>query len=124
MQLKKAKSQSGRCTAQAMMILHGLRLVTRFSKNIHSKHTHTHSHTKKSWTSDGLKLYLNIAGQNGKEFSHHRERHIEYTVYVQTQFWTKYNFTVASRTMTTNCKPSLTKGNEQKTTTAIQILLK
>lgn len=86
--------------------------------------THTHSHTKKSWTSDGLKLYLNIAGQNGKEFSHHRERHIEYTVYVQTQFWTKYNFTVASRTMTTNCKPSLTKGNEQKTTTAIQILLK
>lgn len=54
-------------------------------------HTLTHAHTRiqGSRTIGVLELYLNTAGLNEEEFSHHRERHIEYTVYVQTN---KKNF--------------------------------
>lgn len=48
-------------------------------------YTLTHRHTRGSRTSGVLELYLNTAGLNGEEFSHHGERHIEYTVYVQTK---------------------------------------
>lgn len=45
----------------------------------------SHTSTQGIRTSGVLELYLNRAGLNGEEFSHHRERHIEYTVYVQTK---------------------------------------
>lgn len=48
-------------------------------------YTHTLTHKQGSRTSGVLELYLNRAGLNGEEFSHHRERHIEYTVYLQKQ---------------------------------------
>lgn len=48
-------------------------------------YTHSHIHARGSRTSGVLELYLNTAGLNGEEFSHRRERHIEYTVYVQTK---------------------------------------
>ena len=47
--------------------------------------THIHTHTEGSRTNDVLELYLNRGGLNGEVFSHHRERHIEYTVYLQTK---------------------------------------
>uniref|UniRef100_A0A0E9X1K2 Uncharacterized protein n=1 Tax=Anguilla anguilla TaxID=7936 RepID=A0A0E9X1K2_ANGAN len=67
-------------------------------------HTHTHAHPThqhtKAQTSAVLELYLNRTGLNGKEFSHHRERHLQYTVYVQTKLTILQPSTVASNTIT------------------------
>lgn len=72
-------------------------------------YTHSHIHTQGSWTSDVLELYLNTAGLNGEEFSHRRERHIEYTVYVQqkkkTSTLTQLYCRVKNKDQ--DCKPSL-----------------
>lgn len=64
------------------MNLHVFRLDDKQFKNIC---THSHINTQGSRTSGVLELYLNTPGLNGEEFSRHGERHIEYTVYVQTK---------------------------------------
>lgn len=66
------------------MNLHVFRLCDKSLKIYTYTHSHTYTHGDLGQR-DVLELYLNTAGLNGEEFSHGRERHIEYTVYVQTE---------------------------------------
>lgn len=72
-------------------------------------YTLTPRHTRGSRTSGVLELYLNTARLNGEEFSHHGERHIEYTVYVQTKknLSTLIQLYCRIKNNDQNCKPSL-----------------
>lgn len=100
MQFKKKKKKNP-IRKQVLKIYNDESARSKLGDELLKIYTHTLTHKQGSRTSGVLELYLNRAGLNGEEFSHHRERHIEYTVYLQKRknldIYT--TFTVGSRTM-------------------------
>lgn len=85
MQLKKKKLKKNPIRKQVLKIYNDESARSKVGDEHLKIYTHTLTHKQGSRTSGVLELYLNRAGLNGEEFSHHRERHIEYTVYLQKQ---------------------------------------
>lgn len=93
-------------------------------KQFKNKCTHSHIDTHEDRGQSGvLELYLNTAELNGEEFSRHGERHIEYTVYVQTKAKKNLSTLITlledqeqwpKKQNQQNCKPSLNGAKKKK----------